>query len=170
MVGRLTLGQMEQFADHDNRLLSESNQVSFDEAYRELNAELAAKLKPAIDKLAPRVMSPGLTDTMTKLQSMAAAFAKMPKIEMPAVDNLRRIEAQQAQRQAEMIAITDSIAEAQLHEEDRANAQLRPRQRSRSPRPSRSCGRCRKRQSSSRAVRQRQPPRLCVLNRPSSTR
>lgn len=125
MVGRLSLGQMKQLADPDNGLLFESSQASFDEAYRELNADLVAKLKPAIEKLATPVMSPGLTDAMKKLQCMAAASAKMPKFEMPAVDNLRRFEAQQAQHQAEMAAITDAIGEAQRHKEDRANAQAK---------------------------------------------
>lgn len=125
MVGTLTLKEVEHLADHDNGLLSKSSQASFDDAYRELNAELVAKFKPVSDKLAQRAMSPGLTDTMKKLQSMASASAKIPKFEMPAVENLRRYEAQQAQHQAEMAALTDAIGEAQRHKEDRANAQAK---------------------------------------------
>ena len=63
MVGRLTLGQIEQLADPANGLLSEASQASFDEAHRQLNEELAAKLKPAIDRMLPKVVSPVLLIT-----------------------------------------------------------------------------------------------------------
>jgi hypothetical protein len=49
----------------------------------------------------------------------------VPKFEMPAVDALRRFEAQQAQHQSEMAAITQAIGDAQRHKEDRANAQAK---------------------------------------------
>lgn len=125
MVGRLTLAQIEQLANPANGLLSEASQVSFDEAHRQLNEELAAKLEPAIDKMLPKVVSPQLSETMRKLQYAAAASIKVPKFEMPAVENLRRLESQQAQHRADIRALSDSIAEGQRRKEDRANAQAR---------------------------------------------
>lgn len=125
MVGRLTLGQIEQLADPANGLLSEASQASFDEAHRQLNEELAAKLKPAIDKMLPKVVSPVLSDTMRKLQDAAAASIKLPTFEMPAVENLRRLESQQAQHRADIQDLSDSLAEGQRRKEDRANAQAR---------------------------------------------
>lgn len=58
MVGRLTIGQIEQMTDPANGLLSGASQASFDAAHRELNEELAAKLKPALDNVLPKAMSP----------------------------------------------------------------------------------------------------------------
>ncbi len=105
MVGRLTLGQIEQqLADPANGLLSEASQASFDEAHRQLNEELAAKLKPAIDKMLPEVVSPVLSDTMRKLQDAAPASIKLPTFEMPAVENLRRLESQQSQHRVDIQA------------------------------------------------------------------
>lgn len=57
-AGRLRLGQIEQLADPANGLLSEASQASFDEAHRQLNEELAANLKPAIDKMLPSLCRP----------------------------------------------------------------------------------------------------------------
>jgi hypothetical protein len=125
MVGQLTLGQIEELANPENGLLPEASQASFDEAHRQLNEDLAAKLKPAIDKMMPKVVSPALSDTLAKLQNAAAASIKVPKFEMPALENLRRLEAQQAQHRADIETLSDSIAEGQRRKEDRADAQAR---------------------------------------------
>ena len=125
MVGRLTLGQIEQLADPANGLLSEASQASFDEAHRQLNEELAARLKPAIDRMLPKVGSPVLSETMRKLQDAAAASIKLPTFAMPAVENLRRLESQRAHHRVDIRALSDSIAEGLRRKEDRADAQAR---------------------------------------------